>query len=631
MIDRQTFRRRLAEGALLVDGAMGTMLHARGAPLDQCFDALNVEQPALVAEIHRAYVDAGADIIETNTFGANRYRLSEFGLEHQVETFNRAAVAVARRVIVGAFRPVLLAGSVGPLGVRLAPLGRVKKEQAEEAFAEQIAALLAPPATVAGASGVDLLIIETMSDPLEVQAAVAAARRLAPEIPIIVQMTFTRDDRTLLGNSPVDAARRLTGLDVDAIGANCSGGPAQVLRLLLAMRESHPEMTLAVSPNAGWPEQTEGGRVLYPATPAYFADYARAFLQAGANMVGGCCGTTPAHIAAMREAIDHPAPSNRELPRVSLPGVDRVVKPPERPTRLAEMLAGTETIVTVEMSPPRGLTTERLLEGARMLKEAGASFVDVADSPLARMRMSAWAAAYLVQRHVGMEAILHFPTRGRNLLRVQGDLLAAHALGVRNLFVVMGDPTRIGDYPEAMDNFDIVPTGLIELIKQQLNQGLDKAGQSIDQPTGFVVGCALSLTPADPEREMKLLRKKVESGADFALTQPVFDPERARAFIESYQERYGEGIPIIAGIKPLYNSNNAEFLHHEVPGIHISDAHRERMKQAANPQQEGVAIAQEIIKALGDVVRGFYLMPAFGRYDLVADVIDVLKPTVAGH
>ncbi|MCA9938866.1 MAG: methylenetetrahydrofolate reductase, partial [Anaerolineales bacterium] len=268
--------------------------------------------------------------------------------------------------------------------------------------------------------------------------------------------------------------------------------------------------------------------------------------------------------------------------------------------------------------------TERLLAGAHMLKEAGAHFIDVADSPLARMRMSAWAAAYLVQQQVGMEAILHFPTRGRNLLRVQGDLLAAHALGVRNLFVVMGDPTRIGDYPEAMDNYDIVPTGLIELIKMQLNQGVDKAGQSIDQPTGFVVGCAISLNPGDPQREMRLLRKKIRSGADFALSQPVFDVPAARAFLRQYAETYGDLIPVIAGINPLFNSNNAEFLHNEVPGIHIPDIYRERMRQTVDPQQEGVKIAQELLLEMREFTQGVYLMPAFGRYDLVADVLDVL-------
>ncbi|MCA9938865.1 MAG: homocysteine S-methyltransferase family protein, partial [Anaerolineales bacterium] len=331
-MNREAFRERLNQGPLLLDGAMGTMLHARGAHIGQCFDALSRDNPALVAEIHRLYIDAGADMIETNSFGANRYKLSEYGLEDEVEAINKAAVALARRVIMGAFKPVLLAGSVGPLGVRLAPLGRVKREQAEAAFGEQLAALVAPPEGLPGAAGIDLLLIETMSDVKEVEAAVRAARAIAPDLPIVAQMTFTRDDRTLLGNRPADVAQKLMALDVDAVGVNCSSGPAQVLRLLVAMRAAVPEAVLAVSPNAGWPQQTEGGRVLYPATPAYFGEYARAFVKAGARLVGGCCGTTEAHIRAMRAALDTPGASARELPRVSVEGSEGGKVPAERPT-----------------------------------------------------------------------------------------------------------------------------------------------------------------------------------------------------------------------------------------------------------------------------------------------------------
>jgi homocysteine S-methyltransferase len=282
------------------------------------------------------------------------------------------------------------------------------------------------------------------------------------------------------------------------------------------------------------------------------------------------------------------------------------------------------------MSPPKGIATQRMLEGARMLKTAGANLLNIADSPLARMRMSAWAAAHLVQQEIGLETVLHFPTRGRNLLRIQGDLLAAYAMGIRNLFVTMGDPTKIGDYPEAMDSFDIVPTGLIQLIKQQFNQGMDKSGQSIDQATNFMVGCAVGLTPQDPEREMKLLRKKIRNGADFALTQPIFDAQAALDFIKLYEATYGEPmLPLIAGIKPLYNSRNAEFLHNEVPGIDIPEEQRQRMAEAADPPQEGVRIAQETLIAIRPYVQGVYLMPAFGRYDLVANVIDILREPVA--
>ncbi len=620
---REEFRARVGEKPLLLDGAMGTVLHGRGVAFEECFDALNIRQPALVADVHRSYIDAGADVIETNSFGANRFRLAEHGLEAQVREINQAAVQVARRVIDGSFRPVLLAGSVGPLGVRLAPLGRVSLEMAQAAFAEQIEALVQ-----AAPRGVDLLIIETMSNVQEVATAVAAARAIAPDLPIITTMTFDRDDRTLLGQKADDLAAQLAALDVDMIGVNCSGGPAQVLRLISTMRRVAPEVLIAAVPNAGFPEQMARGRVMYPATPAYFADYARAFVEAGAGLIGGCCGTSAAHIAAMRQALDVPAPNPIPLPRIQL-----LERPSQKgtavsdpPTQLAEALRNGRYVVTVEMSPPKGVASQRLLEGAHMLKEAGANLLNIADSPLARMRMSAWAAAYLVQKEVGLETVLHFPTRGRNLLRVQGDLLAAYALGIRNLFVVMGDPTRIGDFPEAMDSYDIVPTGLIQLIKQQFNAGVDKAGESIDQPTNFVVGCALNLTPSDVAHEMKLLRKKISSGADFALTQPVFDPEAAKAFIARYEETYGEPIlPVIVGIKPLYNSRNAEFLHNEVPGMVIPDVLRERMRVAENPQQEGVRIAQEILQAMRGVTHGVYMMPAFSRYDLVADVLDILR------
>lgn len=622
-MQRSEFLNRLTDSVQLLDGAMGTVLHAHGAGFDQCFDALNIRQPALVADIHRAYIDAGADIIETNSFGGNRYRLAEHGLEDQVAAINAAAVNVARRTIAGSFRPILLAGSIGPLGVRLAPLGRVSLSDAEAAFREQIDALVHPP----DGQGVDLLIIETMSDLAEVQAAVRAARSVAPDLPVVVFMTFTRDDRTLLGHSSAETAARLADLDIDLAGVNCSGGPAQVLRLLATMREVAPDLSLGAAPNAGWPQQGAGGRVIYPATPAYFADYARAFVDAGARLVGGCCGTGADHITAMRHALDSPQPSTVTQPRVRVvQQADQATSPADPPTQLAQALERGDFIVTVEMRPPKGIAAQRMLAGAQMLKEAGATFLDVADIPLARMRMSAWAAAHLIQKEVGLETVLHFPTRGRNLLRVQADLLAAHAMNIRNLFVTMGDPARIGDYPEAMDSYDIVPTGLIELISRQFDHGMDKAGARLDQPTNFVVGCALSLNPARPEREARLLAKKIRSGADFALTQPVFDIARARAFLDFYESEHGTlTLPLIAGVMPLYNSRNAAFLHNEVPGIDIPQRYRDRMRDAGDPKAEGVSIAAEVVAEMRSFVQGVYVMPAFGRYDLAAEVIDRLR------
>ncbi len=618
---RAEFRKLLEKGPVLLDGAFGTLLHGKGISIEQSFDVVNLTDPGLVAGIHRDYIDAGADIIETNTFGANCYKLAEHNRQQQVTKINQAAVAIARRVIAGSFREVLLAGSVGPLGVSLAPLGRISDKDAEDAFREQIMALV-----TAEPAGIDLLIIETISDIKEVVAAVNAARSIDPDIPVVTQMTFTRDDRTLLGDTPYDVALRLAELDVDVVGVNCSSGPAQILRLISIMRQANRDLYYSAVPNAGWPEQLQTGRVMYPATPSYFGEYARSFVAAGVNLIGGCCGTNAAHISAMREALDTPGEITRPLPEIHVISPQKpepvAVDPP---TQLAQNLADGRFVVTVELSPPKGIANQRLLAGARMLKDAGANLLNIADSPLAQMRMSAWAAAYLIQSDVGLETVLHFPTRGRNLLRIQGDLLAAHALGIRNLFVTMGDPTRIGDFPEAMDSYDIVPTGLIQLIKEYLNKGIDKAGHTIDQPTNFVAGCALNLTASNNKQEMKLLRKKIRSGADFALTQPIFDAQEAKYFIDQYESTYEEPIlPILAGIKPLYNSRNAEFLHYEVPGINIPDVYRDRMRQTSEPQQEGIAIAQEILLELQPLVQGVYMMPAFGRYDLVADVLDVL-------
>jgi len=617
-MDRTEFRRRVGERPYLLDGAMGTQLLAKGVSPEQNLDGVNLSDPALVAEIHRAYIDAGADIIETNTFGANRYKLAEHGLADRLAEINQTAVTIARRVIEGSFKDVLLAGSVGPLGVRLAPLGRVKRHEARAAFREQIEALVT--------AGVDLLALETISDLWEMEEAVKAARAIAPDIPIVAMMTFTRDDLTLLGNRPDAVARRLVGLDVDVIGVNCSGGPAQVLRITMMMRQVSPDALLAASPNAGWPEASAEGRVFYPATPDYYGKYAVGLAEAGACIVGGCCGTTEEHIAAMRLALDTPDYAGVELPQVRVAErEDKGTAVPDEPTQLAQFLADGTFVITVEMRPPRGVSPHRLLRGAHMLKEAGANILNIADTPVAQMRMSAWAAAHLVQKEVGLETILHFPTRGRNLLRVQGDLLAAYAMNIRNLFVTMGDPTRIGDYPEAMDSYDIVPTGLIQLIKKQFNAGVDKAGQEIDRATNFVVGCALSLTPHDVGREMKLLRKKMRNGADFALTQPIFDPQAARNFVDRYEAAYGEPLlPLIAGMYPLYNGRNAEFLHNEVPGIIIPEAIRRRMRQAEDSQREGVRIAAEILAEIRPFTAGVYMMPAFSRYDLVADVLDEL-------
>jgi methionine synthase I (cobalamin-dependent)/5,10-methylenetetrahydrofolate reductase len=622
----ETILQRLTMGPLLSDGAMGTMLHARGVNFEQCFDELNLTDPDLIADIHMAYVLAGADIIQTNTFGANRFKLARHGLEDQVARINKAGVELVRRGISGSLseRPILVAGDIGPLGVRIAPYGRVQPEQARQAFVEQINAL--------ADAGVDLLMIETISDLYEIVASIQAAIEVRTQrniqLPICASMTFTRDDRTELGDNPAKVARSLAEAGADVIGVNCSGGPAQLMRRLKAMRQAVPQVPISVQPNAGWPEQA-GGRIMYPADPEYFGNYAMAFCEAGASIVGGCCGTTPQHIQAMRLALDENPQGCGSLENVlALP--DEAGDLPEaqmETSRLSQKLASGKFCIAVEMDPPRGISTHKLVAGASLLAEAGADVINVDDSPMARMRMSAWAVCDVVQRQVGVDSTLHFPTRGRNLLRVQGDLLAAHALGIRNVFVVMGDPTSIGDYPEAMDNYDLVPSGLIKLIKQGFNTGLDHSGTSIGQPTAFFVGSALNLKPSDPEKEIKNLHRKVRSGADFFLTQPIYRPEDGPAFLEKYEQAHGKlNKPILAGILPLVSHKHATFLNNEVPGISIPVEILTRLEQAGDQAARvGVETTIELVRQIKTWAQGIYIMPQFHRYDLVAEIIEAVK------
>jgi methionine synthase / methylenetetrahydrofolate reductase (NADH) len=603
-------------GTLLADGAMGTMLHAHGVGFEKCFDELNLTNPAAVAEIHRAYIEAGAQLIITNTFGANRFKLTKHGLQDEVVEINKAGVDLARRVVAAAFRDVLVAGDVGPLGVRIAPYGRVKPEQARQAFAEQIRAL--------AESGVDLIVMETFSDLYEIREAIQAAKENC-DLPVVASVTFTRDDRTVLGDDPVKVARMLNEAGVDIIGVNCSGGPAQLLRLLKQMSQAVPAGKFWIKPNAGWPEQV-GGRIMYPADAEYFGEYALSFREAGACIVGGCCGTTPQHIAAMRKALDG-APQIDQNHIGILPQEELAEIAQEQPTRFAQKLATGGFSIAVEMDPPRGLSTHKLIAAASVLADAGADVINVADSPMARMRMSAWAVCDVVQRKVGVETTLHFPTRGRNLLRVQGDLLAAHALGIRNVFVVMGDPTSIGDYPEAMDNYDLVPSGLIKLIKQGFNTGMDHSGTSIGQPTNFFVGAALNLCPPDLDREIRNLHRKVNAGADFFLTQPIYRSEDGPRLLETYEAKYGKfEKPILVGILPLVSVRHVNFLHHEVPGIFIPDETRKRVEAAGEEGvKAGVDVAVELINQLKAWAGGVYIMPQFHKFDMAAEIVDLIK------
>jgi len=615
----------LLQKTLLADGAMGTMLHARGVSFAKCFDELNLTNPAAVADIHREYIEAGAQLIITNTFGANRFKLGKHGLQDQLIEINRAGVELARRAIAASYKnDVLVAGDVGPLGVRIAPYGRVQPDEARAAFAEQIKAL--------ADAGVDLIVIETMSDLYEIQEAISAAKSVVradghPPLPVIASVTFTRDDRTMLGDNPMTVARKIKEAGADVIGVNCSGGPSQLLRILKQMKHAVPDGLFWVKPNAGWPEQV-GGRIMYPADADYFGDYALSFREAGANIVGGCCGTTPQHISAMKKAFEVTPFKTSEVLETS--EVSEIDSPEtEQPTQLAQKLAAGKFSICVEMDPPRGLSTHKLLAGASLLYDAGADVINVADSPMARMRMSAWAVCDLVQRKIGVETTLHFPTRGRNLLRVQGDLLAAHAIGLRNIFVVMGDPTSIGDYPEATDNYDLVPSGLVKLIKQGFNMGVDHSGTSIGQPTNFFVGAALNLCPKDMDNEVKNLQRKITAGADFFLTQPIYRPTDGPNLIEAYEAKHGKlNKPILAGILPLVSAKHASFLHNEVPGVFIPEEARKKIELAGDTEngvKVGVELAVELIQQIKGWASGIYVMPQFHRYDMVAEIIEAVK------
>ncbi len=617
---RLSFRERLNTGApILADGAMGTVLHHEShARADACFDAMNVDDPEMVLAIHQAYIAAGADLIETNTFGANRFKLAKAGRAENVALYNRRGVELARLAIAESDRDdVYIAGSVGPLGVGIYPYGRLSQEEAKTAYAAQLMSLVD--------AGVDAIQFETFSEHKELLLAISVLRELDADLPIIAQATFYHENLSYAGYPPARVANDLYRSGADVIGVNCGSGPAGVAEVLRQMRYAVPDATFSAMPNAGFPEVV-GGRILYPASAEYFADCATTFVNIGATVIGGCCGTQPEHIAAMRRALDQPPDHfvDLHIGEIELHHGDQ---DPDQPTELAQGLADGTFIVTVEMAPPRSYHTEQLLAVARRLRIAGADLINVADTPAARMKMSAWAVAHLLQSQIGIETVLHFPTRGRNMLRVQGDLLASHALGLRNLFVVMGDPTRIGDFPDASDVNDVPPSRLIEVIKQGMNQGVDMAGHSIGKPSSFTVGCALNMGADDIDREVRVLRKKLSAGADFALGQAIFEPRRIHQFHQRYQELMGADfeLPVLMAVMPLHSLRQARFLNNEVPGITIPDSIIERIAAAGEEaRREGILIAQELLDEMAGLVQGAYIIPG-GDYDAAAEVVAYVK------
>ncbi|MFN8476103.1 MAG: bifunctional homocysteine S-methyltransferase/methylenetetrahydrofolate reductase [Anaerolineae bacterium] len=612
------FLDRLAAGPILCDGAMGTQLYARGVSYDECFDELVVSRPELVAAVHRDYLDAGAEIIETNTFGANRVRLGEHGLADSVALFNTSAVALARQAVAdyraatGDTRPIFVAGAVGPIGRAIAPLGQMPKAEARAAFVEQITALVN--------AGVDLLMLETFSNLAEMTEAVNAARQVAPEIPLVAQMTFTEDGVTMAGDTPSDVVATLEPLGVDLIGANCSVGSSPMLGVMEAMAAvaSRP---LSAQPNAGFPTIVDG-RFMYLSSPQYMAEYAQRMIETGVTLVGGCCGTTPEHIHALAAVVRETKPLPRSQGRLVVGGSARGQHTSEHPPTGLQRKLAEKFVITCEVSPPRGFDVGKLMPALLTLRKSGLiDAINVDDNPRATASLSALAMCSLIQTRVGLETVLHLACRTRNLLALHSELMGAHALGVRNVFVVMGDLPHVGDYPNASPVSDVTASGLMSHIKR-FNEGLDMSGKPLGSETSFFVGCAFNPGADNLDRELRLLEKKVAAGADFILTQPVFDP----AVIDNLLQRLGAfPLPMLVGVIPLYGYRNAEFLHNEVPGMRISDAILKRMRDAGDQgRAEGVRIAQELLDAVHDSVQGAYFIPPFGKYERVIEVLDGL-------
>jgi len=601
----------LSEGPVLADGGMGTMLYRRGISFERCFDELNLSEPKIVQQIHQDYLAAGARIIETNTFGGNRHRLAAHGLEAKVRDINFHGAKRAREAREIAGTDALIAGSVGPLGKGLKPAGTIAPRDAFDAFTEQGTALLE--------GGVDLFIIETISDPAEMATAIEAIRVLT-DLPIVAQMTFTDAGVTLTGKSPEYVGHFLESSDADVIGVNCSVGPQGMLEVICRLA---PVVTkpLAAMPNAGMPRLVDG-RFVYAATPEYFASVVGAFIANGVRIVGGCCGTTPDHIRAMANVLTHLAAPARS-PHVSVvsqwgdpppPPSDRAAEPSSFSANLGEKFQ-----VSVELDPPKGTNPAKVIEGARLCKECGADAVNIGDSPMARVRMSAIATAALIERDVGIDTILHFTCRDRNLMGIQSDLIGAHALGIRNVLAITGDPPSVGDYPHVTGVYDVDAIGLTRVLAE-LNRGKDFAGSSIGRATNFAIGVALNPVADDWPAELDRFKQKVDAGAHYAFTQPLFRLEPLERCLDAVASM---NIPVFLGLLPLMSYRHAWFLHNEVPGIVIPDDDLERMKRAGDGGAEtGIAICRSLLEQAQSMVNGVYLMPSFGRYETCLRVIE---------
>jgi methionine synthase I (cobalamin-dependent)/5,10-methylenetetrahydrofolate reductase len=632
--ERARFRQRLGRGPLLADGGMGTLLFSRGVPQRTCLDELATTRPDLIGAIHREYLEAGADLIETATFGANRLRLGAHGLAHRAHAFNRRAAQVAREARDVSGRDVLVGGSIGPLGAATRELASHDEGAVRAVFREQIEGLLE--------GGVDLFVIESFWDLGHLRLAIDEARRAA-DLPILAEMTFGEELVAADGTTPEAAAATLTAAGVDAIGVNCGAGPFACLEAVERIGRAAPTAARSVMPNAGLPQRIEG-RFVYAAEPEYFGAIVPKALATGATILGGCCGTTPEHIAAMRAALDaigaldeerarartepaaRPSAAATAVAPTAAPTAgthDRTVGEAPPATRLATALAEGRFVVSVEIDPPRSIRIDRTLDAARLLRDAGVDLVNVSDSAMARVRMGCMAVAFGIQHDLDLECLVHLTTRDRNLMALESELLGAHALGVRNILALTGDPPRIGDYPTGTGVWDVDSIGLIEILGR-LNRGEDGAGSPIGQRAGFTIACALDPTAVDRATEWDRLERKLGAGGHLVMTQPLFSLEQVEAMDSEAHRRFGSGgfpVPVLLGILPLQSSRHAEFLHHEVPGITIPDDARAAMAAAGDRGAEvGLEMALALLEQARGFVAGTYVMPSFGRYEQAAEL-----------
>ena len=616
----KNFRELLdSDGVYVFDGAVGTRLYDKGIYINRSYDELNIAAPDLVREVHEEYVAAGADILETNSFGATRHKLQPYGLESKLREINIAAARLAREA---AGEKAYVAGAIGPLGLRVEPFGPTSFDEAKEMFKEQAEALLE--------GGVDLFILETFSELPLIEQAIRAVRELS-DLPIVAQMTIQMDGKTLYGDTPEQFTKRLDELGVDVIGLNCGMGPNHLLNALEKMRAVTTK-PLSAQPNAGLPRDVQG-RQFYMGSPEYMAEFSRRFVQVGAKFVGGCCGTTPTHIKLIANSIRSISPRqaisearSQSASVASLMPEDVKVVDPEQRSRWSAKIARGEFVTSVEVLPPKGCDAEKTLDSIRLLKDKGVDGVNIPDGPRAQTRMSAQATAVLVERDIGIEAVLHYCCRDRNLLGMMSDLLGAAALGLHNLLLITGDPPKMGPYPDATAVFDIDAIGLTNMVNK-LNHGLDLGNNPIGKPTAFSIGVGVNPGAVNMEEEIRRFEWKVAAGAEYAITQPVFDTEQLNRFLDMISH---VRIPIVAGIWPLVSFRNAEFLHNEVPGVEVTHEILERMRIASDKskehaREEGIAIARESLIEVRDVIQGVQVSAPFGNVKYALQVFDVLS------